>query len=76
MALQICPKCKTESFIWTSDEDDAPLTFWHCGNCKYSAHEDESLLCVCGKCNTKTKCKLKDTEREYWWCAKCNDINE
>jgi hypothetical protein len=74
MAIQNCPKCKTESFVW-SCEDDEPLTQWYCFNCKYIAHEDESLVCICEKCNKKTKSRLEETTGEYWWCSNCNFIS-
>jgi hypothetical protein len=74
MATQICPKCKEDSFTWSIDEEESPLTYWHCYNCLYGAYEDEKLECICENCGIKTKSRLKDESTEYWWCSSCNTI--
>lgn len=72
MATQICPKCKKGSFTWSMDEEITELTIWGCYRCYYQAFEDESDKRNCQKCGKKTESKLKDDEKEYWWCSNCN----
>ncbi len=69
MALQICPKCKEKAFTWFINEK-TNITNWSCFNCDYEAKENDE--CVCENCEKKTKTKLKDKEKEYWWCSNCN----
>lgn len=70
MALQHCPNCNTESFSWSIDEDNS-LTRWACV-CGYEAYEDESFERECSRCQNQTESKLKDDEKEYWWCSSCH----
>jgi len=74
MALQICPNCKHESFLWTYDDESTPHTTWHCGHCHYDAREDEAQERICIDCGTKTETQLRDDEKQYWWCSQCNRI--
>jgi ribosomal protein S27AE len=76
MAIQICPKCKQESFMWTSHGEPYIITTWHCSNCGYDATENELLVPAqdCPTCGDKTLCRLKDDEKEYWWCESCDRI--
>jgi hypothetical protein len=71
MALQICPKCKEKAFTWFMNEK-TNITNWSCFNCDYEAKENKVDECVCENCEKKTKTKLKDKEKEYWWCSNCN----
>ncbi|MDP2160195.1 MAG: hypothetical protein Q8K02_06915 [Flavobacterium sp.] len=75
MATQICPNCKEDSFIWTTDEDvnGIKYTTWSC-LCGYLAYEDESLEKHCTYCKTFTEMRLEDNEKKYWWCSNCNKI--
>lgn len=74
MALQICPNCKAQSFTWTYDDEETPHTSWGCGECRYSAQEDESFERECSSCNKKTECRLEDDVKIYWWCSSCNNV--
>ncbi len=74
MATHICPKCNKDSFFWTVDEEISEFTIWGCHQCKYEAFENESDERNCKKCGKKTESKLKDSEKEYWWCSVCNNI--
>ena len=72
MAMQICPKCKKDSFTWNIEDEVTTLTKWSCLNCKYIAFENETDERKCLKCNQKTETKLKDKIEEFWWCNNCN----
>jgi DNA-directed RNA polymerase subunit RPC12/RpoP len=72
MATQICPKCKKDSFTWSMDDEISDLTIWGCYKCFYQAHENEADERYCSKCGKKSESKLKDSEKEYWWCSNCN----
>lgn len=72
MATQICPKCKNDSFTWRMDDEISDFTIWGCSKCSYQAFENESDERNCSKCGNKTELKLKDDEKEYWWCPICN----
>lgn len=72
MATQICPNCKIDSFTWKMDGEISSMTIWDCGNCQYRAFENESDERNCSTCQKKTELKLKDSEKEYWWCTNCN----
>ncbi len=76
MAFAICPKCKQESFLWTAEGDPYEITTWHCSSCGYDATEDERLERECPDCDKKTQDRLKDDEKEYWWCSSCNRITD
>ena len=73
MSLQICPKCHQKLFTWFIDEEVSPFTIWGC-SCGYMAFEDEAFERKCSNCGRNTESKLKDEEKEYWWCASCNRI--
>ena len=73
MATQICPKCQQNSFIWSIDEEQSPLTFWAC-SCGYNAYENESKETICEVCNKETKSNMRDDQKEFWWCSSCNKI--
>lgn len=75
MAAQICPKCKENLFTWFFNEKSNSKS-WSCFNCDYEAKENETDECICENCEKKTKKKLKDKEREYWWCSNCNTTSE
>ncbi|WP_312076687.1 hypothetical protein [Chryseobacterium sp.] len=75
MALQICPKCKENSFTWFIN-GKTQLTTWTCFDCDYEAKEIEDEKSTCEKCGEITKTKLKDKEKEYWWCSNCNTISD
>ena len=75
MAELICPNCKRDTFSWTIDEGQNPLTIWGCRSCKYSAHEDESFEKNCKDCGTKTEIRLEDDQKKYWWCSRCNKVS-
>ncbi|QBN18423.1 hypothetical protein [Flavobacterium nackdongense] len=72
MATQICPKCKTDNFVWNIDEEETSLTKWSCLNCNYVVFENESDERNCLVCNHKSETKLKDNSTEFWWCSNCN----
>jgi len=74
MATQICPNCKKDSFTWSIDEEISELTIWGCYECEYQAFENESKERNCTKCSKKTESRLKDNEKEFWWCSTCNTI--
>ena len=74
MATQICPKCKEDAFTWSIDDEITDLTIWNCYNCLYQAFEDETSERICKQCGKKTESKLKDDQKEYWWCSSCNSI--
>jgi len=74
MALQMCPKCKDNSFTWFMN-GKSPLTSWSCFNCDYEAKENENDRSTCDSCGESTKTRLKDKEGEYWWCSNCNESN-
>jgi len=76
MATQICPKCKVDDFTWTMDEEESPLTIWDCGNCNYRAFENESDERICSNCSKGTESKLRDSEKDYWWCFTCNTFKQ
>lgn len=71
MALQICPKCKENSFTWFIS-GKTHLTSWSCFSCDYEAKQTDSDEQVCEHCDEKSKIKLKDRGKEYWWCSNCN----
>jgi len=75
MAAQKCPKCEENSFLWFFNEK-SNITSWSCYNCDYEAKEISTEELVCQNCNEKTKKKLKDKEKEYWWCSSCNNTVE
>ena len=72
MATQICPSCKKDSFTWSIDEVETRLTLWGCYQCGYEAFENESDERTCTKCGKGSQLKLKDTEKDYWWCPLCD----
>ena len=72
MATQVCPKCKTDNFVWSIDDEKTELTKWSCINCNYIAFEHESDERNCLVCNRKSETKLKDNNAEFWWCNNCN----
>ena len=72
MATQICPNCNSDSFTWSIDEEESPLTNWGCFTCGYQAYEDESEESVCTQYKSKSLLRLKDDVRVYWWCCNCN----
>ena len=72
MAIQICPKCNQEGFMWTAEGEPYVITTWHCHKCNYDATEDERLERRCPDCRNKSQSRLKDDEKEYWWCCVCN----
>ena len=74
MATQLCPHCKQDSFTWSIDEGESPLTKWGCYICGYIAFEDEASERECSNCHKKTESKLQDDSKEYWWCSNCNRI--
>lgn len=74
MAEMICPRCKSETFSWSIDEGENPLTIWGCRECKYLAYEDESFERYCNACGEKTEMRLEDEQKKYWWCARCNKL--
>ena len=74
MATLICPNCNENSFSWIIDEEISELTIWGCNNCSYEAFENESNERNCLKCGKKTESRLKDSEKEYWWCSFCSKI--
>jgi hypothetical protein len=73
LATQICPNCKEDSFTWSFDEEDSPLTFWGC-SCGYHAYEDEALQRECSTCGEKSECQMEDDHKKYWWCFRCNKV--
>ncbi|WP_089733506.1 hypothetical protein [Chryseobacterium jejuense] len=75
MATQICPECKENSFTWYID-DEPEVTHWECYSCGYHALENEADECTCNNCGNKSKSKLKDPSKEYWWCSRCNTIQK
>ncbi len=74
MANQICPNCLENSFTWSVDDEISDLTIWGCYACSYRALEDESNERNCSRCENRTESRLKDDEKEYWWCSTCNKI--
>ncbi len=76
MATQLCPKCQNNSFTWFVDDEKSNLTVWGCYQCNYEAYEDESLERICSNCNKKTESRLKDKDKEYWWCSSCNSVSK
>lgn len=75
MGLQICPKCKEQSFTWFIG-GKFPLPTWSCFDCDYEAKEVESDKQTCENCGDTAKIKLKDKEQEYSWCSNCNTVTE
>jgi len=65
MATQICPSCQLDSFTWSIDEEESPLTKWGCYECGYIAFEDDSLERECSNCQKKIERKLEDTSKKY-----------
>lgn len=47
---------------------------WNCHKCNYHAYEDESHEKNCLICKNKTKSKLKDNKKDYWWCFTCKKL--
>ncbi|MBB6329643.1 rRNA maturation endonuclease Nob1 [Chryseobacterium sediminis] len=74
MATQICPHCKENSFTWHIDDEESGITVWGCYLCHYTAEEDENDECICDHCGHQAKTKLKDQDKEYWWCFICKEI--
>lgn len=71
MATHICPNCKKDSFTWYIDDEISELTIWNCHGCNYQAYENESDWQFCSSCNSEIKSKLKDLNKDYWWCFNC-----
>jgi len=76
MTEQYCPNCKEKCFTWGIDEEESPLTQWHCSNCKYYAWEDESKESNCGKCGTKNSMLLKSGSSYFYFCTNCQNKSE
>ncbi|TXG37357.1 hypothetical protein [Seonamhaeicola maritimus] len=74
MAAQKCPNCKEDSFTWKVDDEISDLTVWSCFECNYQAFENELEEQYCSECVKKTKSKLSDKEKDYWWCSNCNTV--
>ena len=74
MATQICPNCNEDSFTWSMDDEISNLTMWGCYKCHYQAFENEEYERVCANCHNGSQLQLKDDEKMYWWCSKCNTI--
>jgi len=72
MATQIYPVFKEDRFTWIIDEEESKLAIWGCYKCHYEATENESNERNCSKCRKKTELKLRDHDKEYWWCSTCN----
>lgn len=75
MAAQTCPKCNEKLFLWFLNEK-TNLKSWSCFNCDYEAKENEADECTCENCGETAKKKLKDKEKEYWWCSSCNAVSD
>ena len=75
MATQICPSCQEDAFTWSIDEEQSDFTIWGCYKCGYHAEEDETKERSCSKCGKPTESKLKDNQKEFWWCSSCNHIS-
>ena len=72
MAAHLCPNCGHCRMFWSIDEEVTPLTQWHCGQCGYSALEDESKMSTCPTCGTeKSYLLLSDPNRTFWFCLTC-----
>jgi len=71
MATIICPNCGEDSFVWSIDEQESPLTRWGCYKCYYVAFEDESFERECSGCKAISEIRLEDEQGKYWWCHKC-----
>jgi hypothetical protein len=72
MSAQVCPNCKANAFVWSLNEDESPLTRWHCAVCKYSAEEDEAQEQTCAHCGSKhSSLLLRDTSGIHRWCCAC-----
>ena len=71
MALEICPKCKENSFTWFINGKNH-LTSWSCFNCDYEAQQTDDKVHVCENCRETLKIQLKDRDKQYWWCSGCN----
>lgn len=74
MATQICPNCKEYSFTWKIDDEESRLTIWECYHCHYQAFEDESKMKECKNCKKPTRNYISDSEKKFWWCNSCNNI--
>ena len=73
MSSQICPRCDQKGFTWYIDEEDSPLTQWHCALCGYSAQEDESHISDCSSCGTANfRSLLTDPNGAYHYCFDCH----
>ena len=75
MAFQICPGCRSQSFLWTSVGEPYEITTWYCHKCGYLALEDEQNERICAVCKNKTESFLKVEDREFGWCFTCNAEN-
>ncbi len=73
MATQICPKCQEDGFSWSIDDEDSLLTRWGCHKCYYQAFENESDQRISSECKKETESKLKDDNKNYWWCSSCGN---
>jgi len=72
MAPQICPKCKKDTFHWSTDDNF--ITSWWCNECKFYLIEDEYREHTCEKCNKKEKYLVRYEDSDNWYCWSCITI--
>jgi hypothetical protein len=69
---QVCPKCGAKHLTWSIDSDTSRFTQWRCGNCSYTAHEDETREADCPRCAAaRSSMLLKDSKGFHRWCSQC-----
>lgn len=72
MSAQICPRCQVRHFIWWIDEELSPFTQWVCGNCHYTAEENEKRIADCSHCAANASLSLmNDDTGPKRWCSAC-----
>ncbi len=76
MSEQYCPNCDKKSFIWALDEDNSPLTQWHCSLCDFHAEENEMVESLCDNCGTKHNLYLKSVNGYFRFCTNCKEKSE
>jgi phage/plasmid primase-like uncharacterized protein len=76
MTAQLCPRCRQIGLTWSIDEEESPLTQWHCSLCEYVAWEDESKEQPCHMCGRQGSILIEDESGTYRYCFACGGVGE
>jgi len=44
MAIEVCPKCSQQAFVWLEEESAQHTNVWRCCACAYQAEETEETV--------------------------------